>query len=109
MGCFAGNSMRSNRNYTGPDLLTLTAMIAHSQIAVTLAARQRFPGGFDDRDVAILEWIATEGHHAKQSHLQGPGNFRNPGITRPARNDDALSAINPSAKSSTFELAFTAA
>jgi hypothetical protein len=61
--------MRSNRNYTGPDLLTLTAMIAHSQIAVTLAARQRFPGGFDDRDVAILEWIATEGHHAKQSRL----------------------------------------
>ena len=55
--------MRSNRNYTGSDLLTLTATIANTQIAVTLAAGQRFPAGFDDRDVAILEWIAAEGRN----------------------------------------------
>jgi hypothetical protein len=62
--------MRSNRNYGGPDLSTLTAAIAHSQIVVTLAAAQRFlPEGFDDQDVAILQWIAAQGRHAKRSYL----------------------------------------
>ena len=60
--------MKSNRNYTDPDLLTLTAAIAHSQIVVTSAAAERFPAGFDDRDVAILQWIAAEGR-AKRSYL----------------------------------------
>jgi hypothetical protein len=47
--------MRSNRNYIGPDLSTLTAAIAHSPIVVTLAAAQRIlPVGFDDQDVTIL-------------------------------------------------------
>jgi hypothetical protein len=63
------NSMRSSRNYIRPELSTLTATIAHSQIVVTLAAAQRFPAGFDDRDVAILQWIAAEGRHAKRSYL----------------------------------------
>jgi hypothetical protein len=58
--------MRSNRNYTGSDLATAT--IAHSQIVGTFAAAQRFPAAFDDRDVAILEWIAAEGCRAKQSY-----------------------------------------
>jgi hypothetical protein len=62
--------MRSNRNYIGPDLSTLTAAIAHSPIVVTLAAAQPFlPEGFDDQDVAILEWIGTEARHAKRSYL----------------------------------------
>jgi hypothetical protein len=47
-----------------------TAAIAHSQIVVTLAVAQRFlPVGFDDQDVAILQWIAAEGRHAKRSYL----------------------------------------
>jgi len=61
--------MKSNRNYTDPDLLTLTAAIAHSQIVVTSAAAERFPAGFDDRDVTILQWIAAEGCRAKRSYL----------------------------------------
>jgi hypothetical protein len=61
--------MRPNRNEIGPDLSTLTAVIAHSQIVVTLAAAQRFPAGYDDRDVAILQWIAAEGCHAKRSYV----------------------------------------
>ena len=61
--------MKSNRNYTDPDLSTLTAAIAHSQIVVTSAAAERFPAGFDDRDVAILQWIAAESCRAKRSYL----------------------------------------
>jgi len=62
--------MRSNRKYNGPDLSTLTATIGHSQIVATLAAAaQRFPVGFDDRDVAILEWIAVESCNARRSYL----------------------------------------
>jgi hypothetical protein len=61
--------MKSNKNYIGRDLSTLTAAIAHSQLVVTLAVAQRFPVGFDDQDVAILQWIAAEGRHAKRSYL----------------------------------------
>ncbi len=61
--------MRSHRNYIGSDPSTLTAAIAHSQIVVTSAAAQHFPAGFDDRDVAILQWIAAEGRRAKRSYL----------------------------------------
>jgi hypothetical protein len=62
--------MMSNGNYIGPDLSTLTGAIAHSEIVVTLAVAQRFlPEGFDDQDVAILQWIAAEGCHAKRSYL----------------------------------------
>jgi hypothetical protein len=61
--------MSSSRNYISPDPSTLTATIAHSQIIVTLAVAQRFPAGFDDQDVAILQWIAAEGHRARRSYL----------------------------------------
>jgi hypothetical protein len=61
--------MRSNRNYIGPDLTWLTAAIAHSQIVVTSAAAERFPTGFDDRDIAILQWIAAERCRAKRFYL----------------------------------------
>ena len=46
-----------------PDLATLRAVIAHSQIyipALTGSARP-LPFGFDAADLAILEWIAAEG------------------------------------------------
>ena len=45
------------------DLATLAAVIARSQIVVAAARSdsRRFPAGFDDIDIAILEWIAAEG------------------------------------------------
>jgi len=39
----------------------LVAAIAHSQIVVEAPAK-RLPGGFDNVDAAILDWIAAEGH-----------------------------------------------
>ena len=57
--------MRSNGDYIDADLSPFTAAIAHSQILVTMEAAQRFPVGFDDRDVAILQWIAAEGCQAR--------------------------------------------
>jgi hypothetical protein len=44
-------------------LETLAAVIAHSQIVVPQpsASVRRLPDGFDDVDIAILEWIAAEG------------------------------------------------
>jgi hypothetical protein len=40
----------------------LSAAIAHSQIVVALyaATSQCLPTGFDEADIAILEWIAAE-------------------------------------------------
>ena len=43
-----------------PDLATLAAVIGHSQIVVARQVAQ-LPAGFDDVDVAILDWIASEG------------------------------------------------
>ncbi len=56
--------LTTGTNY--PDLLTLAALIAHSQILVAPARSdaRRFPAGFDDVDIAILEWIAAEGRRA---------------------------------------------
>ncbi len=52
----------------GTDLETLTTVIAHSQIVVAWAfagaARRRLPAGFEAADVAILDWIASEGRRA---------------------------------------------
>jgi hypothetical protein len=53
-----------------PEIDTLTsvlALIAHSQIVVAepkgedVTKFRSLPAGFDDIDVAILEWIAAEG------------------------------------------------
>lgn len=51
------------------DLATIAAVIAHSQIVVPalavhhrpFAERPPLPAGFDEVDVAVLEWIALEG------------------------------------------------
>ncbi len=49
------------------DLDTLAAVIARSQIVVTAPApRRRLPPGFDDVDIAVLDWIAAEGRHARR-------------------------------------------
>lgn len=55
-----------------PDLDTLVAVIAHSQIVVEtdcprVANRLPLPAGFGDVDVAVLEWIAAEGRHFRRA------------------------------------------
>jgi hypothetical protein len=61
--------MKSTKNYIRADLSTLTAMIAHSQIVVMLGAARCLPAGFDERDIAILEWIKFEAAAFKRSYL----------------------------------------
>jgi hypothetical protein len=56
-------------NENPPDLDTLAAVIAHSQIVVVDRVR-RLPAGFDDVDVAILDWIAAEGRRAGRSYAR---------------------------------------
>ena len=46
-----------------PDLDTLAAVIAHSQIVVAAPGAQ-FPVGFDEVDIAILDWIIAETRYA---------------------------------------------
>jgi len=49
----------------------LVAVIPHSQIVVAqmVAAAPRLPAGFDDVDIAILEWIAAKVHRAGRDYL----------------------------------------
>jgi hypothetical protein len=47
------------------DLETLTAVIAHSQIVVARPPCEGLPAGFDDVDIAILNWIAAEDRRAR--------------------------------------------
>jgi hypothetical protein len=63
--------MKSARNQVRPDLSVLSAVIAHSQIVVILpaATAQHLPAGFDDVDIAILEWIAAEGRRLAPVYL----------------------------------------
>ncbi|MFZ0608280.1 MAG: hypothetical protein WAM75_11505 [Xanthobacteraceae bacterium] len=69
---------RSEMRYS--DLETLAAVIARSQIVVQkmqilmlkmvgpkVSPRRALPSGFDDTDIAILEWIAAEGRRAARS------------------------------------------
>jgi hypothetical protein len=58
-------------------LETIAAVIAHSQIVVVqsvvtrlsaqTAQSRRLPVGFDEMDVAVLDWIAAEGQRAGRS------------------------------------------
>ena len=51
-------------------------MIARSQIVVAdRTPRRRLPAGFDDVDIAILDWIAAEGRRVGRSlvrHVASP-------------------------------------
>ena len=51
-----------------PDVETLAAVIAHSQIVVAEPA-QRFLADFDEVDIAILDWIIAESRYASRSYL----------------------------------------
>jgi hypothetical protein len=53
---------------TVADVETLAAVIAHSQIVVTAPAR-RFLAGFDEADIAILDWIIAESRQLSRSYL----------------------------------------
>lgn len=58
--------MTTNEQY--PDLATLFAAIAHSQIVVADRGKRRWlPTGFDEVDVVILDWIAAEGRRMSRS------------------------------------------
>jgi hypothetical protein len=75
---------RSDRRYpddpTRADYPTLAAIIARSQIVVpnaikpkimpSVTPRRSLPAGFDDTDIAILEWIAAEGRRAARRLIQ---------------------------------------
>jgi hypothetical protein len=50
-------------DFERPDLDTLAAVIAHSQIVVAASGR-RLPVGFDAVDIAILDWIVAETRYA---------------------------------------------
>jgi hypothetical protein len=55
-----------------PDLETLAAVIAHSQIVVAapvIGRALRLPENYHDVDIAILDWIAAEGRRAGQHYL----------------------------------------
>jgi hypothetical protein len=65
-------AMASNGQHA--DLDMLTAVIAHSQIVVARAllarpATRRLPAGFEAADIAILDWIASEGRRAGRGYL----------------------------------------
>ena len=49
-------------------LETLKAAIGHSPIVVKQRA-PRLPAGFDETDVAVLEWIAAEARRARRMHI----------------------------------------
>jgi len=63
--------MKTGRNQVRPDPSVLSAVIAHSQIVVVLpaVAAQHLPAGYDDVDIAILEWIAAEGRRIRPNYL----------------------------------------
>ena len=58
------------------DLATLVTVIAHSQIVLpwlshrTSKSFQHLPRGYDDADLAVLEWIAAEGRRAGRSFVR---------------------------------------
>jgi hypothetical protein len=52
-----------------PDVETLAAVIAHSQIVVS-AQRRRLPAGFDEVDIAILDWIVAEARYAGRGYAR---------------------------------------
>jgi hypothetical protein len=54
---------------TFADVETLTAVIAHSQIIVAAPA-QRFLAGFDEVDIAILDWIVAESRYAGRGFVR---------------------------------------
>jgi len=68
--------MKPTTNQQNVDLATLLAVIGHSPILVArttlrryLAPCKRLPEGFDQADIAVLDWIAGEGRRAGRTLL----------------------------------------
>jgi hypothetical protein len=61
--------MQAVMNQDRADLETLAAVIALSQIVVTREIAS-LPAGFDDVDIAILDWIAAEGRRAGRGFVR---------------------------------------
>ena len=63
--------MKTARDQVRPGLSVLSAVIGRSQIVVVLpaVAAQHLPAGFDDVDIAILEWIAAEGRRKEKAYI----------------------------------------
>jgi len=54
--------MQNSIDEHSPDVETLAAVIARSQIVVfPVGPAKRLPAGFDEADVAVLDWIVAEG------------------------------------------------
>ena len=51
------------------DAEMLAAVIARSQIIVAAPAR-RLPAGYDEVDIAVLEWIASEGRRMGRAFVE---------------------------------------
>jgi hypothetical protein len=54
--------------YDRPDIETLAAAIARSQIVLAAPARP-LPAGYQAVDVAILDWIVAEGRRLGRRYL----------------------------------------
>jgi hypothetical protein len=63
--------MKLGNDLDYPTVETLAAVIAHSQIVMAQPQRSapRLPAGFDDVDVAVLDWIAAEGRRLGRNLL----------------------------------------
>ena len=63
--------MQLGRDQHYPNVETLAVVIAHSQIVVEQPRRPapHLPAGFDDVDLAVLDWIAAEGRRPRPRPL----------------------------------------
>jgi len=64
--------MKTAAYYDQSDVERLTAVIARSPIVVAACfdGAKRLPDGFDQVDIAILDWIAAEGRRAGHTYLR---------------------------------------
>jgi hypothetical protein len=67
--CGEGRPMKPSSDYS--TIEALAAVIAHSQIVVAQPRPMpSLPAGFDDSDIAVLDWIAAEGRRLGRSILR---------------------------------------
>jgi len=68
--CGEGRPMKPSSDYS--TIEALAAVIEHSQIVVAQPQRPMpsLPAGFDDSDIAVLDWIAAEGRRLGRGLLQ---------------------------------------
>jgi len=64
--------MQRSTDQNGPNVETLTTVIARSQIVVPMPVvpTNRLPAGFDEMDMAVLDWIVREGRRLGRRLVQ---------------------------------------